>query len=198
MTRRVLIVLLAGVNLLLLAGLVFTVSWSRPVFAQAPARAGDYLMVAGLTEPDNEVLYLIDSHARKMYAFRTTYPRLVNTPSRFGLMAERDLTADFPEGAMNMRIMNGKDFTIGVLSVTAVVMFVGLLVLTHMPAKQAFAAGQGGMTGDYIVSTAKLDNMTDMLFVTDTVAQEMNMYAFVPARGTLELIQKFDLRAWTR
>jgi hypothetical protein len=95
MTRRVLIVLLAGLNLLLLAGLVFTVYSPPLAFAQAPPRPGDYLMFAAQTEPQNDVLYLIDSHARRMYAFRTTYPRMPGTPARFGLFAQRDLTADF-------------------------------------------------------------------------------------------------------
>jgi hypothetical protein len=91
--------------------------------------------------------------------------------------------------------MNGKDFTIGVLSVTAVVLFVGLVILNHASPPQAMAFGQGGTAGDYVVSTAQLDNTTDVIFVTDTVAQEMNMYGFNPALGVIDLVQKFDLRA---
>lgn len=95
MTRRVLIVVLAGLNLFLLACLVFTAYSPPAAFAQALPRAGDYLMVAAQTDPDNEVLYLIDSRARRMYAFRTTYPRMPGAPFRFALLAQRDLTADF-------------------------------------------------------------------------------------------------------
>ncbi len=94
-----------------------------------------------------------------------------------------------------MRTMNGKDFAIGVLTVTAVVLFVGLVILNNVSPQQAFASGQGGMAGDYVASTARLDNITEALFITDTNAQEMNMYAFIPARGAVELVQKFDLRA---
>lgn len=95
MTRRVFIILLAGLNLLLLAGLVFSVYSPAMAFAQLPARASDYIMVSAEVEPANDVLYLIDSHARRMYAFRTTYPRMPGTPARFVLLAQRDLTADF-------------------------------------------------------------------------------------------------------
>ena len=63
MTRRVLIVLLAGLNLFLLACLVFTAYSPPSAFAQALPRAGDYLMIAAQTEADNDVLYLIDSKA---------------------------------------------------------------------------------------------------------------------------------------
>jgi hypothetical protein len=90
---------------------------------------------------------------------------------------------------------DGKNFTIGILSVTAVVLFVGLVIVGHVSPRQAYASGQGGTTGDYVVSTARLDNTTEVLFVTDTVAQEMNLYAFIPVAGAIELVQKFDLRA---
>ncbi|HOB74081.1 MAG TPA: hypothetical protein PKG54_06095 [Phycisphaerae bacterium] len=95
MTRRVLIVLLAGLNLFLLACLVFTAYSPPSAFAQALPRAGDYLMIAAQTEADNDVLYLIDSKARRIYAFRTTYPRMPGTPFRFVALAQRDLSADF-------------------------------------------------------------------------------------------------------
>ena len=95
MTRRVIIILLAGLNLLLLAGMVFSVYTPSAAFAQIPARAGDYVMVTTEVEPSNDVLYLVDSHAKRMYAFRTTYPRMPGTPARFMLLAQRDLTADF-------------------------------------------------------------------------------------------------------
>jgi hypothetical protein len=95
MTRRVLIVLLAGLNLLLLAGLVSTVVSSPAAFGQVQARAGDYVMVTTEVEPANDVLYLVDSHAKRMYAFRTTYPRMPGTPARFALLAQRDLNGDF-------------------------------------------------------------------------------------------------------
>ncbi len=95
MTRRVLIILLAGLNLFLLAGLVFTVYSPPSAFGQVVPRAGDYLMFSAQTETDNEVLYLIDSRARRMYAFRTTFPRMPGSPARFALLAQRDLSGDF-------------------------------------------------------------------------------------------------------
>jgi hypothetical protein len=95
MTRRVLIVLLAGLNIFLLACLVFSVYTPSVAFGQVQARAGDYLMVTTEVEPANDVLYLVDSHAKRMYAFRTTYPRMPGTPARFVLLAQRDLNGDF-------------------------------------------------------------------------------------------------------
>lgn len=95
MTRRVLIVLLVGANLLLLACLLLT-SYSPPAaYAQAAARGGDYMLLSAETEVRNDAIYLIDTRQRRMYAFRTTYPRMPNTPARFAYMAQRDLTQDF-------------------------------------------------------------------------------------------------------
>jgi hypothetical protein len=95
MTRRLLIVLLAGLNLLLLALLVFTAYSPPSAFGQALPKAGDFIMVSAETEPHNDVLYVVDSRARRMYAFRTTYPRMPGSPARFTLVAQRDLTMDF-------------------------------------------------------------------------------------------------------
>lgn len=96
---------------------------------------------------------------------------------------------------MTSRTFDTKDFAIGVLSVTAVVLFTALVIVGHFSPAPALASGQGGATGDYIVSTARVDNLTEAVFVVDTLAQEMNMYAFIPVRGSIDLIQKFDLRA---
>lgn len=96
---------------------------------------------------------------------------------------------------MSTQTSIGKDFAIGVLSITAVILFTALVILGRLSPQAAFAAGQGGTTGDYVVSTSRLDNLTEVVFVVDTVAQEMNMYAFIPFRGAIDLVQKFDLRA---
>ncbi|GMV97360.1 MAG: hypothetical protein AMXMBFR83_17180 [Phycisphaerae bacterium] len=93
------------------------------------------------------------------------------------------------------RGINGKDFAIGVLSVTAVVLLTCVVLLHGLAPRPVLAAGQGGATGDYVVSTARLDDATEVVFVVDTSAQLMNMYGFLPARGMIELVQQFDLKA---
>lgn len=94
--------------------------------------------------------------------------------------------------------LNGRDFAIGVLSVTAVVLFTGLLILQSVSPQPAYGSGQGATSGDYVFSTARLDDTTEVVFAVDTVAQQMNMYAFIPAAGNVQLVQQFDLRALDR
>jgi hypothetical protein len=96
---------------------------------------------------------------------------------------------------MTVPTLNGKDFAIGVLSVTAVILFTAVVILQSVSPKPAMAVGQGGFSGDYVVSTARLDDTTEVVFVMDTAAQQMNMYAYAFRRGFIELVQAFDMRA---
>jgi hypothetical protein len=91
--------------------------------------------------------------------------------------------------------LNGKDFAIGILSVTAVILFTAVVILQNISPRPAMAVGQGGYSGDYVVSTARLDDTTEVVYVIDTAAQQMNMYGFNFTRGFIELVQAFDMRA---
>lgn len=72
MTRRAWIVLLAGVNVMLLAAIVLTVYTPPSALMQAvAARRGEYLTVSGRGEVSNDALYLIDAGAHKIHIFRT-------------------------------------------------------------------------------------------------------------------------------
>jgi len=95
MTRRVLITLLLGVNLVLLLALVLTAYSPPQAIAQGIARSSEYIMVAATAEVANDAIYLIDLRTRQMHAFRSTFPRLADQPTRVTLMHTRDLARDF-------------------------------------------------------------------------------------------------------
>ncbi len=89
-TKRSIIVVLVGVNLLLLAAL-WIGSYSLPAaFAQGRARAGDFASVTAKAAGQTyDVLYILDVPARKLYAFYPTQQlRLTSAPPR-------DLAKDF-------------------------------------------------------------------------------------------------------
>lgn len=94
--------------------------------------------------------------------------------------------------------MNSKDLAIGVLSVTAVILLAALVIVQAVLPPPAMGFGQGTSGGDYVVSTAQLDDTTEMIFIVDSVAQQMNMYGFVAPLGVVELIQTMDLRVLDR
>ena len=96
MNRRWLITLLAGINLFLLGLVILTVSSAPAAYAQVvPPRGTDYMLVAAESDNKNEVLYLIDSKSKRLYAFRTIFGNTMSAPTRFALMAQRDLAVDF-------------------------------------------------------------------------------------------------------
>ncbi len=91
-TRRSVIAILVGVNLVLLAALLMG-SYSLPAaLGQGAARAGDFVCVTAKAAGQSyDVLYLLDVRGRKLYGF---YPAAAQ-PVRLTATAPRDLAADF-------------------------------------------------------------------------------------------------------
>ncbi len=89
--------------------------------------------------------------------------------------------------------MNGKDFAIGILSVTAVILLAAIMIVQVMPAQPVMAAGTAVTAGRYTVTTAQLDDTSDLIYVVDTTTRTMNIYGFAPALGQLQLIQRMDV-----
>lgn len=89
--------------------------------------------------------------------------------------------------------MNSKDLTIGVLSTTAVILLVGLLVIQAQP-ESALAAGMTTTAGPYglTVGVASI-NDEEVLFVTDNSKQKMVIYRFNNSSAKMEVIQGIDL-----
>jgi len=85
--------------------------------------------------------------------------------------------------------MNSKDFTIGVLSVTAAVLLTGLIIIHAVSPKQAMAIGQNAEGGDYLVTTSQYNDFVELLMVFDTAQMKMNAYVFNPQTGQVELLQ---------
>ncbi len=96
MTKRGLIILLAGVNLFLLAAIVFTAYTPPSALAQAVgARRGEYLLLAGRGDVANDAIYLIDSGGKKLHVFRSLVPRAANGATDVGHAFTYDLMRDF-------------------------------------------------------------------------------------------------------
>lgn len=91
--------------------------------------------------------------------------------------------------------MDQRNFAIGVLSTTAAVMLVGLLVLTGRP-ESAQAAGMSDRGGDYVMSVGTTPQTDEeYLFVLSNSQQKMVVYRFDTNRGMLDMVQGVDLSA---
>jgi hypothetical protein len=91
--------------------------------------------------------------------------------------------------------LDGKAFAIGILGVTACILFVGLLLVTQTPA-HAFAMNDRG--GDYIMLTQQLSLSTEGVVVIDAAAKRMLIYSFDYNTKTLEPLRGWNLDALPR
>ncbi len=95
MHKRTLIVLLAGLNLLLLAGVILF-SWSPPAaYAQATPMGRNYAVVAGEINDGRDALYILDLPRRRMHVF---VPNRDQANRRLFYAGYRDLQRDFRGG----------------------------------------------------------------------------------------------------
>lgn len=88
--------------------------------------------------------------------------------------------------------MDNKNFAIGVLSVTAVMMLVGLIVISARP-EPAYAAGMAVSSSDYVLVVGKLTGTEELLYVIDGPAQRMGVYGFDAARREIRLSDGVEL-----
>ena len=89
--------------------------------------------------------------------------------------------------------MNSKNFAIGVLSITAVILLVGLLVINTHPAP-VMADGMTTAAGDYIVTVGGVNKPDEeYVYVLDTSAQKLVAYRLDAAKRQIEPVQRIDL-----
>lgn len=93
MSKRVIVMLLIGVNAVLLTILTLTAARLPEARAQAAPLASNYLMVAGEINSDHDALYILDLPTRAMHVFE-----MDRTTRKLIHLDARDLKLDFREG----------------------------------------------------------------------------------------------------
>lgn len=93
--------------------------------------------------------------------------------------------------------MDRNTFTIGVLSITAVILLVGILVIGSMPAP-AVAVGMNDRGGDYLVVTSYVNTGTELVFVIDAATARMVAYTFDINARLIDMWDGVDLTRFTR
>jgi hypothetical protein len=96
------------------------------------------------------------------------------------------------------RTVTTKDFAIGVLGVTAVILLAALLAINASLPGRALAVTPAGAAGDFLVTTARLNEATGLLIIINTQQQLMNGYGFNVQTRQIELIQQIDLERLTK
>lgn len=86
-----------------------------------------------------------------------------------------------------------KNFAIGVLSTTAVILFVGLLIVQSRPS-EVYASGMTTSGGGYIMTVgAMTQNDEEVVYVLDTRSQKLVVYRFDGNRREIQILQGIDL-----
>ncbi len=83
--------------------------------------------------------------------------------------------------------LDGKTFAIGVLSITACVLFVGFLLISMTP-PAAFASKMNDRGADYIMATQSISSSKEGLLVMDAASKQMILYVFDTTKRDKQLL----------
>ena len=88
--------------------------------------------------------------------------------------------------------MDSKNFAIGVLSTTAMILLVGLLIISTRP-DPAYASGMTATSGNYSLTVGRISPAEEVLYVIDTSQEKLLTYSFDTGRRSIVPIQIIDL-----
>ena len=92
---------------------------------------------------------------------------------------------------------NRDTFAIGVLSVTATILLVGVLVVVSLPAP-AMALGELDRGGDYVMLTSQFLANWELVFITDGAVGRMGAYFYNLNNQTILLWDSVELARFMR
>lgn len=88
---------------------------------------------------------------------------------------------------------DSRNFAIGILSTTATILFVGLMIVLSRP-DTAQAGATTTTNGDYVLTVGVLtQNDQEIVYVVDAPAEKMIGYTFDGSRQQINVLQAFDL-----
>lgn len=94
-------------------------------------------------------------------------------------------------------MLDRKTFAIGVLSITAVMLIVGICVVVSLP-EPAIAIGQTDRGGDYLMVTSQFNTGTELVFLVDGAVGRMIAYAYNINSRTLQIWDQVEFQRFMR
>lgn len=88
--------------------------------------------------------------------------------------------------------MNAKDLAIGVLSITATILLVGL-VIVHATAPPARASSTSVYAGDFTVTAGRVTRDSELLYVVDNFSRRFLAYTVDRRSGRITIADKAEL-----
>lgn len=86
------------------------------------------------------------------------------------------------------------NLSIGILSVTAVILLSAFLLSTAGGRGQALAIGQSDRGGDYVVATGQFTQSSELVYVLDAAVRRLNIYSYDKTRRQLMFWESLDLQ----
>ena len=91
--------------------------------------------------------------------------------------------------------MNSKDLAIGILSTTACILLVGLLIIHALP-ESAQASGMTTSGGSYVITTGTdISADQELVYIVDAPSEKLIAYRFDGGRGRIEIVQGIELKS---
>ncbi len=90
--------------------------------------------------------------------------------------------------------MNHQNMIIGVLTVTATILLVGLILLGTLTQQPAHAVGQNDRCGNYLMATGQWNGNRELLWILDAKSGNLGMYYFDSQRARIELADMDNLQ----
>lgn len=84
--------------------------------------------------------------------------------------------------------IDNKSLAIGVLSITAAILFVGFLMLAFQP-REALGVGMNDRGGDYVMLTQQIGSNVEGVVVIDAAAKRMSVYSIDVNQKQIRLLQ---------
>ncbi len=89
--------------------------------------------------------------------------------------------------------MDSKNLAISILSTTAAILLVGLLIVNTQP-EPVWASGMNATAGDYVLTVGTdISDDEELLYVIDTSAEKLIVYRFDGRKHQIEIVQGIDL-----
>ena len=88
--------------------------------------------------------------------------------------------------------LDAKTFAIGVLSITAAILLVGVIIIGSTP-RNAVADGIGSEFNDFTIAVGKVGPDEGALYVIDNVSQQLLTYTVERKTGAVKLSDKYSL-----
>ena len=90
---------------------------------------------------------------------------------------------------------SNKNLTIGILSVTAAILFVGLILVNSLAPSAQAASGPGSLSGDYMLANGQFKVDEELFYLIDSQSEQMVVYRFdTRTRQAFGPTQSIDLQ----